>query len=120
MFARGQLSLWSSLPRDQLGSILDDHDLVQTLTANLSTVGARHVLPGERFGLAAGLSGALTVLSRGKATGISRTSASLFLSPRPVRAILDESVTAAAFNLGAVEVAQHLATMVIKDFEASS
>ncbi|MFE5336082.1 DUF4062 domain-containing protein [Isoptericola sp. NPDC056573] len=116
--ANGQLSLWSTLPRDQLGSILDEDDLEQTLTTNLRLTSAVNMLSGKRFGLATGLSGALGVVSRGKKTGVSRTSASMVVSPRPIRVSMDESVSTAAFDRGAEEIASYLGALLIREFES--
>jgi hypothetical protein len=117
MSARGQLSVWWSLPRDTMGSILDAAHLNQTVTEGLHLVGALNVLTGEDFGVAVGLSGALNMTSRGTVASVARQSATMVMSPRPIHISLDEGVSAAAFDQGAAEVAQHLAVLVLAEFD---
>jgi hypothetical protein len=117
MGASGQLSLWWSLPRDGMGSILDEGILLQNLTDGLRVVGGLNVLTGDRFAVAAGISGSAMV-TRGTFTGTQRQSATGFkLNPKPARVVLDEAVTSAAFDRGAPEVARPLVTMVLADFD---
>lgn len=113
----GQLSLWWSLPRDNMGSILDERILLQNLTDGLRLVGGINVLTGDRFAVAAGISGSAMV-GRGTFTGTERRSATGFkLNPKPARVVLDEAVTISAFDRGAPEVAQPLVTMVLAEFD---
>ncbi|MFJ3405376.1 DUF4062 domain-containing protein [Promicromonospora sp. NPDC090134] len=115
--ASGQLSLWWSLPRDGMGSILDETILLQNLMDGLRVVGGINVLTGDRFAVAAGIGGSAMV-GRGTFTGIERRSATGFkLNPKPARAVLDEAVTSAALDRGAPEVARPLVTLVLADFD---
>lgn len=108
--ASGQFSLWSSLPGDQMGSIFDPDDIATTLARLLRLVGSANVLSGDRFAVAVGLGGSLMMMTVGRVTGHGRSSAGGFgLNDDPVRIEPDESVSAAAFERGADEVARSLA-----------
>lgn len=111
----GQVSAWTTLPRDGLGAIVDPDDLIDTFTEQLRVIGALNVLNGARYAIAVGLGGYMSMVSIAKA-GVSRSSASMGLgSDQPVRVVPDESVTAAAFDTGATEVARGLAQSVMAD-----
>lgn len=112
-----QLSMWSTLPGDSMGSILDADDLAATLTHQLRLAGTINILPGNRFAVAAGLGGSLTRITQGKNTGVARHQASYRMGEdKPIRVLPDESVSSAAFDRGADEVGRHLAAALLDAF----
>jgi hypothetical protein len=117
--ASGQVSLWWSLPRDTLGSILDAEVLTATIARGLRLVGALHVLPNGDVAIGIGLGGSTSMISEGKVTGIARRSASMSHSrEQSVRVAPDEAVSAAAFDRGADEVARSLVMSLLESFRA--
>lgn len=114
--ASGQASVWHSLPRDTLGPILDpDHLRGQVATA-LRFVGLLGVLPGDRFAIGIGLA-ERSMVTEGRFTGIARSSATLGMARNgSLRIAPDESVSAAAFDRGADDVAAGLVTTLLTEF----
>ncbi|MFY0405403.1 hypothetical protein [Solicola sp. PLA-1-18] len=108
----GQVSVWSTLPHDNMGGMLDETDLRATLVEQLGVIGVLGVLTGDRFALAPGLGGSMSRVTIAS-PGIARSSVSGFGSDQPVRVDPDESVSAAAFDVGADDVARILARSVI-------
>jgi hypothetical protein len=74
------------------------------------------VLDGVRFAIAIGLSGG-NMITEGRVTGVARSSVSFPVnSDKPVQVIPDETVSAAAFDRGADEVARNLVEALIQGF----
>jgi hypothetical protein len=106
--ATGQVSAWTTLARDSMGAMLDSDDLADAVALQLRVIGALNVVSADRVALSIGLGGAMSLVSFAK-PGVRRNSASLgFGSDEPVRIDPDESVSTAAFDVGADEVARLL------------
>lgn len=94
--------------------MLDPDELRVGLATGLRPVGAPDVLSGDTFAVAAGVGGSTMPMSVDRPTGHGRNRATMGRSTdTPARALPDESVSAAAFGLGADEVAHTLATAVV-------
>ncbi|MER5670958.1 DUF4062 domain-containing protein [Pseudonocardia alni] len=113
-----QLSAWASLPRDSMGSILDRSALPDQIANLLRLLGALNILEAGQYAIHAGINrnSSLTV-------GVfdpqrSRNTASLLsISDKPLRYVPDESASEAALTTGASEVADHLARMLLEQFQ---
>jgi uncharacterized protein DUF4062 len=117
--AAGQLSIWWTLPGDSMAAIVDPDELRVTIAAHLRLAGATGVLSGDRFAVAVGLGGGVMMASEGKVTGLARSSVSLGTSSdAPVRVVPDETVSSAAFDRGADEVARNLVESLVEGFRS--
>lgn len=104
----GQVSVWTTLPRAQIGAHINEIVLTSVITDQLRLVGALNVLTGERFAISVGLAGSMMIaLSPGSATSLGPN------HDRPVRITPDESVSSAALDRGAPEVAVSLARRIL-------
>lgn len=110
----GQVSVWTRLPHDHMGPMLDDFDLQEVIAEQLRVLGVLNIEDGERFALSAGIGGTLSMVSFAK-PGIPR-SQSTPVSPtqQPVRIAPDESVSSAAFDTGADQVARQLTGQLLR------
>lgn len=116
LVADGQLSVWWTLPGDSMAAILDPDELVATTASHLRLAGAVGVLDGGRFAIAIGLSVG-NMITEGKVTGFARSSVSFPVnSDKPVQVVPDETVSGAAFDRGAGEVAGNLAEALVQGF----
>lgn len=116
LVAAGQLSVWWTLPGDSIAAILDPDELVATTASHLRLAGALGVLDGGRYAIAIGLSGG-DMMTEGTVTGVARSSVSYPVnSDTPVQVVPDETVSAAAFDRGADEVAGNLAEALVQGF----
>ncbi len=105
--------MWWTLPGDSMGAILDPDELVATTASHLRLAGALGVLDGDRFAIVVGLSGG-NMVTEGKVTGVARSSVSFPVnSDKPVQVVPDETVSGAAFDRGADEVAGNLAEALV-------
>lgn len=104
----GQVSVWTTLPRAQIGAHVNDHVLISIITDQLRLAGALNVLTGDRFAISVGLAGSMMI-------SVSPNSATSFGlgNDRPIRITPDESVSSAALNLGAPEIATSLARRLL-------
>lgn len=110
----GQVTVWTTLPRDSLGAMLDSDDLEKAVALQLRVIGALNVMSADRFTLSVGLGGAMGMVSLAK-PGVQRSSASMgFGSDEPVRVEPDESVSLAAFDVGADDVARSLVRALLR------
>jgi hypothetical protein len=117
LFKTGQVSVWSTLPRDSMGEILDPDRLPLQLASSLRLIGALNIVDGGRLAIAIGLDpGAMLTVdkfdpyrSRTRSTGLS-------MSDNPLRLSPDESVSLSALDEGAAEVAADLARGLIEAF----
>lgn len=110
----GQVSVWSSLPNDGMGSMLNEGELAEGCARALPLAGAIGLPDAARYGVAIGISGSLINLVNGALPQSGRTSTSYgILGDRPIRVTPDESLPAAAFDNGADEVARDLAAAVL-------
>jgi hypothetical protein len=116
LVADGQLSVWWTLPGDSMAAILDPDELAATTASHLRLAGALGVLDGGRFAIAIGLSGG-NMITEGKVTGVARSSVSFPTnSDKPVQVVPDETVSGAAFDRGADEVADNLVEALVQGF----
>lgn len=115
----GQLSAWWTLPLDTMGGILDQTDLVEAFTEYLRWMGVVGVEPERRYAVAAGVTGSMINIVEGPMSTHSRSSATFgSMSDEPVRVLPDESVSAAAFDRGAREVATDLTHKLLAGFRS--
>ncbi|MER5888612.1 DUF4062 domain-containing protein [Streptomyces sp. NPDC001941] len=117
LYKTGQLSTLATLPRDDLGSILDPDALPQQLAGLLRFSGALSIIQTDRIVVAAGVSTEALVSVDIFDPRHSRQSAQpmgLGRARRPLRTEPDESVTLAALGAGAAEVAPSLAQALIR------
>lgn len=114
--ASGQVSLWWSLPGDSLGAIVDPDALTAVVAGGLRLIGAMRVLPETDCAIGIGLGGSLALVSEGKVTGLARSSAAMSMLSDPVRVSPDETVSSAAFDQGADEVARSLVQSLMAAF----
>lgn len=101
----GQVSWWSTTPRGQIGAHITAEILTSIITEHLRQTGSLNILRGTQFAISAGLGGSM-VISTGPNSG---TVIGLSGSDQTVRVTPDESVSDAAFALGATEVASAVA-----------
>ncbi|MEU6546970.1 DUF4062 domain-containing protein [Streptomyces sp. NPDC046859] len=118
----GQVSLRATLPRDSMGSILDQDALPQQITALLRFTGALNLIQHERIAVAIGVSDpTLTQIDRFNPHQ-SRTRAELvgFGRSFTLQTEPDESTSLAALDTGAHEVAAVLARVLINQHPSAS
>jgi len=104
----GQVSVWTTLPRAQIGAHVSRDILTSIITDQLRLAGALNILTGDRFAISVGLAGSMMM-------SVSSNSATSFGlgNDRPIRITPDESVSSAVFTVGAAEVASSLANRLI-------
>ncbi|MGW5331538.1 DUF4062 domain-containing protein [Streptomyces bauhiniae] len=118
----GQVSLRATLPRDSMGSILDQDALPQQVTSLLRFNGALDLIQRERIIVAIGVSDPnLTQIDRFNPHQ-SRTHAALSAYSRSftLQTEPDESISLAALDTGAEEVAGVLSRALIKQHPSFS
>lgn len=101
----GQISWWSTTPQGQIGAHLSAEILTAIITEHLRQTGSLNIRTGTRFAISVGLGGSMMI---GTGTN-SATAIRLGSSAEPIRITPDESVSDAAFALGAAEVASGVA-----------
>jgi hypothetical protein len=115
----GQASLFWSLPRDTMGSILDPVVLEPTITDGLRLLGSLELLHGSSCAVGIGLGGSLSMLTEDRVTGVARTRMSgMVFGSDPVRVGPDEVVSLGAFDRRAGEVARSLTHALMDGFRA--
>jgi hypothetical protein len=115
----GQVSVWWTLPRDTMGGILNEADLVEAFTEYLRWMGAIGVEPEPRYAVAAGVAGFIINIAEGPLSTQPRNSATFgSMSDEPVRVLPDESVSSAVFDRGAPEVATDLTHKLLAGFRS--
>jgi hypothetical protein len=122
LYKSGQVSLRATLPRDSMGSILDQDALPQQIAALLRIVGALNIIQPERIVVAAGVSNPkLTQIDRFNPHQ-SRTRADLsgYTRSFTLQTEPDESISLAALDTGAQEVAGVLARALLKQHPSAS
>lgn len=105
----GQVSAWTTLAKADIGSVVTDKELTAAIGDQLRIIGTIGVLAGERFAVSVGL-GDSTMISTGSSSAMSLG----FGSNEPVRIHPDKSVSAAAFDVAADEVARGLAARLMR------
>ena len=109
----GQVSIWSALPGDMMGAVLDVDDLAAQCATMLRVVGALSVISSDTVALAAGLSD-VSMLSIGKVADLPRSqSYPLSVASSVVLVEPEELVTVTALGTGAVDAARSLAASVV-------
>lgn len=117
--ADGQRSIWDRLPFDAMGAILDKVDLAERIALHLRVLGAIAPPDGQYYALAIELSTTpMTTVASVTRLGQRTSATGLGMSDRVVRVGPDESVSVAAFDAGAVEVAAVLAAQAIDEFSS--
>lgn len=113
----GQVSVWSSLPKDGMGGILNAKDLALRVAEALRLVGAVGTGEGGRLTIAVGVSGSMISVVDGSLNEMGRSSASFgFGREEPVRVVPDESVSMAALGRGSDELGRDLAAGIMDAF----
>lgn len=105
----GQVSAWTTLARADIGSVVTAEELTAAIGDQLRIVGTISVMSGERFAVSVGLGGSMMI-----STGTSSAVSFGFGGNEPVRIHPDESVSAAAFDVAADEVARGLAARLMR------
>lgn len=119
--ANGQRSTWERLPSDSMGSILDSADLTERIARDLRLIGALAPPNGTNYAIAVELVATrMTTVGAIAHLGQRTSVTGLSMSDRSVQVEPDESVTLAAFDTGADEVAAILARQVINSFSRPS
>lgn len=108
----GQMSLWYTLPRDQMPiAVLDPDDLTARIAEALRLAGRLGLVHADHVAVATGVDPA-SLITVGKVARIgTRTSATFARSG--VRVEPDEAATLAALDLGATDVARAAARRLI-------
>jgi PadR family transcriptional regulator PadR len=110
----GQLSIWGTLPSDGMGGILDEQHLTAQIARYLRLAGHLRLVDSAALAIAAAIDPGM-MLSIGHVEDLARTQASfLSTSDKPIRVHPDESVTQAALDAGAAEIAAHLSRSLIE------
>jgi hypothetical protein len=111
----GQISVWWELPSDSI-AILQEADLTAAIAQALRIAGAVGMADQGRYAVAAGISGRMVSVVDGPMPTTSRRQVSMpmFGGDNPTRVLLDESVSATAFDTGATEYARNIATAIDK------
>jgi hypothetical protein len=118
---RGQVSVWDGLPSDSMGSVLDPVDLRERIARDLRLIGRVAPDRDTPFGIALELSAPqMTVVGNRSQIGHRTSVTSMSMSTRDIQLPPDESVTPAAFDLGAEEVAIALVQQLIQMFSKES
>jgi hypothetical protein len=115
--AKGQISLWATLPSDGMGAMVDPAHLTNQVSEMLRCIGVMNVHAPGNYAIAIGIGGSTLLVSLATVTGVSRTSASMGTGrDGPIRVLPDESVSESAFGVGANEVAHMLASALVDEF----
>ena len=113
----GQVSVWTSFPRDDLGSIIDQGHLSKQIAKLLRLIGALRVINSQFVAIAVGVEVA-GFLSIGKVTDMPRSSAThISLSQGLMRTLPDEQVSLAALDVGATEMGPLLSRALVGAIE---
>lgn len=114
VLSSGQVSVWSELPSDGLGAVLDDEALTSQIASALQLIGELRVVVGPELAIAVSVD-PMTSVSIGSVNEMPRRSANFgFHSSTPVRVNPDESTTLAALDSGSSEVARNLGRELIE------
>lgn len=114
VLSSGQVSVWTELPSDGLGAVLDDEALTSQIASALRLIGELRVVVGPELAIAVGVD-PMTSVSIGSVNEMPRRSANFgFHSSTPVRVSPDESATLAALDSGSSEVARNLGRELIE------
>lgn len=101
------MSTWTTLPTAQIGSVVTEDELAAAIGGQLRILGTLALLVGDRFAVSAGLGGSMMI-----STGNSSATTFGFGNNESIRITPDESVSAAAFDVGADEVARGIARRI--------
>jgi hypothetical protein len=115
----GQVTVAFRLPGDQMGSIVDVQDTTARVASGLRLAGQIDMTQATRLAVGIGLTSRL-MTTIGVAGQQSRTRASLSSRSEPVRVEPDESVSRAALDRGADEVAATLVRSLIRQFQENA
>ncbi|MEV6500018.1 DUF4062 domain-containing protein [Streptomyces prunicolor] len=111
----GQVLVRSSLPADNMGSILDRAKLPGQLTQMIQLVGALNLIEVDRVAVGVSIPRLEGVAVAAFDENRSRTSSTIFMNANsPVRIEPDESISLAGLSAGAPEVAGHLARALME------
>lgn len=107
------------LPGDMMGSILDLNDLSRRLGSALRLAGQVDVSGADRFAIGVGIT-STSMVAVGELGRGPRNSVGMHLSSAPLHLEPDETVSRAALDRGAGEVATMLARSLIRTFQNST
>ncbi len=114
----GQTAVAFRLPSDQMGQILDSADATARVASALRLVGQLDMTRATKIAIGIGLS-SKSMVTIGVAGHPPRNSASMTMESGPVHVLPDESVSRAALDRGADEVAATLVRSLIRNFTES-
>jgi hypothetical protein len=107
------------LPGDTMGSILDARELAQDIASALRLAGLIDVTGAARFAIGIGIT-STSMVAVGELGGGPRNSVGMRLSSAPLHLEPDETVSRAALDRGAAEVASMLARSLLRAFQNSA
>jgi hypothetical protein len=106
------------LPGDMMGSILDVKDLSQSIGSALRLAGLIDVTGAARFAIGVGIT-SVSMVAVGEAGRGPRNSVGMRFNSAPIHLEPDETVSRAALDRGAGEVASMLARSLVRAFQNS-
>jgi len=106
------------LPGDTMGSILDVNDLSQNIGSALRLAGLIDVTGAGRFAIGVGIT-SVSMVAVGEVGRGPRNSVGMRLNSAPIHLEPDETVSRAALDRGAGEVASMLARSLVRAFQNS-
>jgi hypothetical protein len=115
----GRCTIAFRLPGDSMGGILDQNEVTSRVASALRLAGQLDLTGAERVAVGLGLNSA-SMVSIGSTSSVPRTSSSLRMNSEPVHLEPDESVSRAALDRAADEVAASLARSFLRVFEAAN
>lgn len=113
----GTVTVWSPLPSNGLGTVVDEEDLARQVAAKVRLAAALGVVSGQRAAIAAGLSG-LMMASEARVADIGRRSSTSlsFGRQQVVRVEPEDSVPVEALGHGAGDIGHEIAARLVQGF----
>jgi hypothetical protein len=112
---RGERCGWQPLPRDSLGSVLDEEDLTSRLAVLLTVLSAIGVPPPRQAAVAAGVTPSV-LLAEGRVSDMPRTATRGRTSLTPVRVPAADALPWAQVAARPADVAAELAARLLSAF----
>lgn len=112
----GQIAITFRLPGDQMGSILDPLDVAPRIATALRLSGQIDRTAATKIAVGVGIN-SRSMVTLGRAGLSPRNSSSMSVTTEPVHVEPDETMSRAALDLGADEVAATLTRSLIRAFE---
>lgn len=112
---RGERCGWQTLPRDSLGSVLDEEDLTSRLAVLLTVLSTIGIPPPRRAAVAAGVTPSV-MLAEGRVSDLPRTATRARTSLTPVRVLAADAVPWEQIAACPADVAAELAARLLSTF----